>query len=127
MLGDFDISPSLPASDIDRAKAFYETVLGFKPQMTAPDGTFFYKSGGSRFQVYPSAFAGTNRATAAGWQVSDFDGVAAELKAKGVKFEDYDFGEIKTVDGVMALPDGSKAAWFKDSEGNILGLFELGV
>ena len=48
--------------------------------------------------------------------------VEAELKAKGVKFEDYDFGEIKTVDGVMALPDGSKAAWFKDSEGNILGL-----
>lgn len=123
MLADLDISPSLPASDITRARAFYEGVLGYKPVMTIPDGSTFYRSGNTGFEVYPSAFAGTNLATAAGWQVSDFDSVVGELRERGVKLEDYDLGEIKTVDGVLELPDGAKAAWFKDPEGNILGIF----
>ncbi len=125
MLADYDISPALPASDIARARAFYEN-LGFQPEMVTPDGSTFYRSGSVGFEVYPSGFAGTNEATAAGWQVTDFDAVITELRANGVKFEDYDFGELKTVDGVAELPDGTKAAWFKDTEGNILGVFQPG-
>ena len=73
--------------------------------------------------LYPSAFAGTNQATAAGFMVDDFDATVAELRSNGVVFEEYDLGEgMATIDGVITLPDGNKGAWFKDSEGNILGL-----
>jgi predicted enzyme related to lactoylglutathione lyase len=123
---DFQIFASLPASDIDRAKAWYEKSLGVTPMMTADeDGTVFYMVGDSGFILYPSQFAGTNQATAAGLAVKDFDGAVASLKAAGVTFEDYDFGEnLRTVDGIATMDDGRRSAWFKDSEGNILGLSE---
>ena len=74
--------------------------------------------------LYPSGFAGTNQATAAGWQVDDIEAVVAGLKANGVEFQEYDFDELKTVDGIATLPDGLKGAWFIDSEGNILSVFQ---
>jgi hypothetical protein len=80
------------------------------------------------FLVYQSDFAGTNKATAAGFIVEDFDSAIAKMRAAGVVFEDVDFGPMgSTVDGVIATPDGAdKAAWFKDSEGNILSISTLG-
>ncbi|MBT8192571.1 MAG: VOC family protein, partial [Acidimicrobiia bacterium] len=78
-----------------------------------------------RFMVYPSGFAGTNQATAAGWQVDDIESVVAGLTANGVVFQEYDFDELKTVDGIATLPNGIKGAWFTDSEGNILSLFQM--
>ena len=83
----------------------------------------YMQSETSGFLVYPSEFAGTNQATAMGFAVTDFDAAAAELRANGVVFEEYDMGEdFRTVDGVVTSPDGRKAAWFKDSEGNILAI-----
>ena len=82
-----------------------------------------YETGGARFGLYQSDFAGTNKATAAGFDVEDVDAAAAQLRERGVAFEDLDFGEMgQTVDGVITAPDGRKAAWFKDSEGNILAI-----
>jgi len=75
--------------------------------------------------VYPSQFAGTNQATAAAWQVDDLAAVVAALRERGVVFEEYDLGEIRTVDGIAVAPDGTKAAWSRDSEGNILGISQL--
>ncbi len=122
---DFQMMPSLPASDIGRARAWYERVLGVTPAMEDTDGSLMYMSGDSAFMVYESQFAGTNKATAAGVVVRDFDAAAAALRAAGVAFEDYDFGEdLRTVDGVMTDDAGRRMAWFKDSEGNILGLAE---
>ena len=74
--------------------------------------------------MFETPFAGTNQATAAGFNVDNFDEVIVDLRDKGVTFEEVDFGEMgKTVDGVIEAPDGSmKAAWFKDSEGNILAV-----
>jgi hypothetical protein len=63
-------------------------VLGYKPEMTTPDGGTFYRSGATWFEVYPSQFAGTNQATAAAWQVTGFDSLIADLKAAGLRFED---------------------------------------
>ncbi len=121
------IAVTLPAADLDRAKAWYSQVLGLEPVEIEPMGEVWYEIGGSRFMVYASQFAGTNQATAAGLMVDDFAATSAELRARGAIFEDYDFGEdFHTVDGIMTLPNGRKGAWFRDSEGNILGLSEAG-
>jgi catechol 2,3-dioxygenase-like lactoylglutathione lyase family enzyme len=118
----------LPASDLDRAKRWYSDKLGLEPVSEDEYGGAEYEAGGAKFLVYVSEFAGTNRATAAGFRVEDFDGAVAALRSKGVVFEEVDFGEMgSTVDGVMTSPDGKdKAAWFKDSEGNILSLSNMG-
>lgn len=119
------LMPTLPAADLDRAKAWYSNYLGLEPSTEdAERGSAMYEVGGSGFLVYQSEFAGTNQATAAGFVVENFDDVVDELRGKGVQFEDIDFGEMgHTVDGVITSPDGTeKGAWFRDSEGNILGL-----
>ena len=122
---DAPLYASLPASDIARAKDWYRQHLGLTPTEESPGGALFYEAGGSRFTVYPSAFAGTNQATAAGFGVEDFDAAISELRGNGVTFEEYDLGEdLKTVDGIATMPDGNRIAWFKDSEGNILGIGE---
>lgn len=127
MLSDAPIAPSLPASDIDRAKRFYQEKLGFAPvQDDVETGNVMYESGsGTRFTLYPSAFAGTNRATAAAWQVDDLAATVADLRKRGVAFEEYDLPGLETVDGIATAPDGGRGAWFKDTEGNILGLVQM--
>ena len=128
MLGATPLKPVLPASDLERAKRWYSDKLGIEPIEEDAYGGAHYETGGGTFLVYTSEFAGTNKATAAGFRVENFDAAIAELRANGVKFEDVDFGEMGTsVDGVITTPDGKgKAAWFKDSEGNILSLSNIG-
>ena len=123
MLGDHAILASLPASDIARAKEFYRDKLDLKPVRESPDGGAYYETGSSRFFLYPSGFAGTNQATAAAWEVDDIEATVAELRGRGVVFEEYDFEEFKTVDGIATTAEGQRGAWFKDSEGNILAIF----
>ncbi len=124
MFDNTPLQPILPASDLDRAKKWYADKLGLEPVSEDEYGGAHYELGGGQFIVYLSEFAGTNQATAAGFQVEDFDAVIDELRSRGVAFEHVDFGEMgETVDGVITTPDGSdKAAWFKDSEGNILSV-----
>lgn len=123
---EFTLQAALPASDIDRAKAWYSEKLGAEPVESGPGGELRYNAGETQFGLYQSAFAGTNQATAAMLVVSDFDTALAEMRSKGVVFEDYDFGDdFRTVNGVLESPDGDKAAWFKDSEGNILGIVAM--
>lgn len=123
MFANTPLEPTLPASDFERAKRWYADKLGLQPKTDDEFGAQ-YETGGSGFLLYPSEYAGTNKATAAGFNVDDFDEVIEELRSRGVVFEEVDFGEMgKTVDGVITMPDGSsKAAWFKDSEGNILAV-----
>ncbi len=120
---DITVFASLPASDLDRARAWYENTLGLTPSGLSGEGSLVYELSDSALMIYESQFAGTNQATAAGIAVRDFDAALAELRSKGVTFEDVDMGDgMATVDGVITGPDGSRIAWFKDSEGNILGL-----
>lgn len=125
MLSNSKLMATLPASDMARAKAFYADKLDLKP---VEDGEFeaWYETGGTRFLLYMSGFAGTNQATAAGFVVDDVETSVAELKGRGVVFEEYDFDELKTVDGIATTEDGTKAAWFKDSEGNIISIASTG-
>ena len=124
MIANHPLQTSLPASDMARAKEFYKDKLDLKPTRDASDGGVYYETGGTEFFLYPTSFAGTNQATAAGWSVDDIESTVAGLKSRGVVFEEYDFDELKTVDGIATTPDGQKAAWFKDSEGNILAVFQ---
>lgn len=123
MFDQLQLRATLPASDFDRAKAWYRDKLGLEPSEEREDGAI-YTTGDSEFLLYPSTFAGTNQATAAGWTVEDFDAAMAHLRDSGVVFEEYDFPGFKTVDGVADL-DGQKGAWFKDSEGNILAISDM--
>lgn len=123
MLKDFDIGATIPASDLGRARRFYEEKLGLTPDSEDEAG-LRYRSGSSRFDLYPSAYAGTAQHTIAGWYVDDVRAAIAELRERGVVFEEYDLPGVKTVDRIADL-GGELAAWFKDSEGNILSVAQL--
>jgi predicted enzyme related to lactoylglutathione lyase len=117
---------TLPASDLDRAKAWYASVLQLEPVEITEDGSAHYEVGGTHFLLYGSQFAGTNQATAAAIAVDDVEATVAELRSRGAVFEEYDFGDdFRTVDSILTSPGGRKMAWFKDSEGNILGVASL--
>ena len=111
MFGSLPLSAALPAADFDRALGWYSEKLGLEPEERNDDGqTAWFATGGHRFVLYASQFAGTNQATAAGFVVEDFDSAVASLRNSGVVLEDYDFGELKTEDGVFTTPDGDKIA-----------------
>ena len=110
---------TLPAADMDRAKAWYAEKLGLRPVEEDEFGGAWYETGDTPFLLYTSEFAGTNQATAASYSYKVFDAAIASLRDRGVTFDEFDFGNFKTVDGVLTLPDGRKGAWFKDREGNI--------
>jgi catechol 2,3-dioxygenase-like lactoylglutathione lyase family enzyme len=118
------VTGMLAASDLDRAKAWYRDMLGFGDRLEVPGGVLLYESGGGWFEVYKTDFAGSAKNTVGAWNVKDLRAEKAALAATGVKFEDYDFGDMKTVDGVMTDPSGGLNAWFTDSEGNILALVQ---
>ena len=114
---------TLPATDLERAKAWYAKVLQLEPVDLTEEGSAWYEVDGTPFLLYQSQFAGTNQATAAAIEVADVEAAVAELRARGAVFEDYDYGdELRTVDGIFVSPGGQKLAWLKDSEGNILAL-----
>ncbi len=113
---------TLPAADMDRAKAWYEEKLGLRPVEEVEFDGAWYETGGTPFLLYPSEFAGSNKATAASFSFEDFDAAIASLRSRGVAFAEFDFEDFKTVEGVLTLPDGRKGAWFEDSEGNILNI-----
>jgi catechol 2,3-dioxygenase-like lactoylglutathione lyase family enzyme len=120
------IAATLPASDLERAKAWYARVLQLEPVEITDEGSAWYQADGTRFLLYQSQFAGTNQATAAGIRVDDVETAVDELRARGAVFEDYDLGDdLRTVDGIYTSPGGQKLAWLKDSEGNILALASI--
>jgi catechol 2,3-dioxygenase-like lactoylglutathione lyase family enzyme len=125
MLSDKMMFSTLPAADIDRARAWYQDKLGLSPSEERSDGLIYRVGEGTGFLLYPTSFAGTAQNTAASWRVSDINAEMADMRSKGVTFEEYDFPGLKTVDGVAEF-EGGKGAWFKDSEGNILALTQEG-
>ena len=113
----------IPAADVARARRFYEEKLGFKPGREVAGGVTYEFAGGTACFLYPTPNAGTSKASQAFWRVDDVEHEVAELKARGVTFEEYDMPGLKTKDGI-ATAGGAKSAWFKDTEGNILALVQ---
>jgi catechol 2,3-dioxygenase-like lactoylglutathione lyase family enzyme len=123
MLHGFPMYAYLPASDLARAREFYETKLGFQPAQEHNGGVVYRFADRTACFLYPTPNAGTSKASQAFWSVEDVDSLILALKARGVVFEDYDMPGVRSAAGAITA-GGAKAAWFKDSEGNILALIE---
>ena len=121
MLKNAPIVPYIPVADVGRARKFYEGKVGLKPKEEYAGGVIYECGDGSWVFMYPSPGAGTSKASTAFWEVDDVAAEVAELKARGVVFEEYDIPGIK-MENSIATGGGAKTAWFKDTEGNILAV-----
>ena len=121
MLKNARIVPYIPVANVARARKFYEEKIGLVAKEEYAGGVVYECGDGSWVFMYPSAGAGTSRASTAFWAVDDVVAEVAALRKKGVVFEECDMPGLKTVNGI-ATGGGAKTAWFKDSEGNILAI-----
>src|SRR5262245_43737750 len=122
MLQDYPMCSYIPAKDVERARKFYEGKLGFKPREVKSDGVIYEFGNGTSCFLYATPNAGTSQASQAFWQVEDIEQEVAELKARGIKFERYVMPEMD--ERGIANAGDAKAAWFKDTEGNIMALIQ---
>jgi len=120
MLRNSPIRAYIPARDVSRARSFYEETIGLVPREEYAGGVV-YDCGGTEVFLYPTVNAGTSRASQAFWQVEDVEAEVAELKARGVRFEEYDVPGLTTKNGIVTA-GGAKTAWFRDTEGNIMAV-----
>jgi catechol 2,3-dioxygenase-like lactoylglutathione lyase family enzyme len=118
------IAAMIAASDLARARAWYSAKLGLEPAREW-EGGLSYRAPMTHLSIYATPSAGTAKNTVAIWRVKDVPAEAADLRARGVVFEDYDFGDERTADGILQDREGNVVAWFKDSEGNVLGLVQI--
>jgi catechol 2,3-dioxygenase-like lactoylglutathione lyase family enzyme len=128
MLEESEVATRLPARDLNRARKFYSEKLGLDPIEERPGG-LRYRSNNSFFVLFESAGEASRTHTQMGWEVTDIKAIVAALKARGVVFEEYDLPGLKTTNGIAEIAGnypskgvGEKGAWFKDSEGNLLGI-----
>ena|SRR5258708_413349 len=121
MLKNAQIIPYIPVANVARARKFYEEKVGLKPKQEYAGGVIYECGNGSWAFMYPSPGAGTSKASTALWAVDDVAAEVAELKARGVVFEEYNMPGIK-MENSIATGGGAKTAWFKDTEGNILAV-----
>ena len=125
MLTNAHINAIVPAADLTRARKFYEDKLGLKVIAEDPSpGVTYQGREGSLLYLYQTPFAGKAGHTIAGFSVENVEATVAGLKAKGVAFEEYDMPNLKTVNSILTMGP-MKAAWFKDTEGNILAVGNL--
>ncbi len=113
----------IPVKDVARARDFYERKLGFEPRAELAGGVLYEFGDHTACFLYPTPNAGTSRASQAFWQVDDIEREVAELRARGVKLEEYDAPGFETVNGIVTA-GGARTAWFKDSEGNTLAVVQ---
>lgn len=129
MLANSDVATRLPARDLERARRFYAEKLGLEPVEERPGG-LLYRCGSGSFALFASAGGASGDHTQMGWEVADIEATVAALRARGVVFEEYDLPGLETVNGIAHVAGnypskgsiGEKGAWFKDSEGNLLGI-----
>ena len=123
------VATRIPVQDLDRARRFYADKLGLEPSEERPGG-LLYRCASGVFALFASEGASPGTFTQMGWEVDDIEAVVAELKQRGVVFEEVDVPGLKTVDGIADVTGnypskggkGERGAWFRDSEGNMLGV-----
>ncbi len=123
-----EVSTRLPAQDLERARAFYSEKLGLEP-VEAREGGLRYRCGNCYFSVFQSVGRASGDHTQIAFEVDDIESVVAELRRRGVVFEEVDVPGLRTVDGIADIEGnypskgvGERGAWFRDSEGNLLGV-----
>jgi len=115
---------TLPVVDLDRARAFWEGTLGFAPFELRPGAALYRTGEGSVFALSRGSSAASGATTQMAFSVPDVEAEVAELKERGVVFEEYDFPSLTTVGGIGRIGSG-RAAWFKDPEGNLIGVLQF--
>lgn len=123
------VATRLPAQDLKRARSFYAEKLGLEPIEERPGG-LLYRCGNGHFSVFQSSGSASGAHTQMAWEVDDLEATVKELRRRGLVLEEYDLPGFKTVDGIATVTGnypskggvGEKAAWFRDSEGNLLGI-----
>lgn len=119
------ITTMLPVSDIERAGRFYGDTLGLHQKATGADGSVRFDAGnGDAIGLMPAEAGAQSTHTVLSFEVTDISGEIRDLERRGVTFADYDLPDLKTVDHIAEMGD-EKAAWFSDSEGNILCIHEV--
>jgi catechol 2,3-dioxygenase-like lactoylglutathione lyase family enzyme len=129
VLRDAGVAARLPAQDLGRARAFYAEKLGLEPSEERPGG-LLYRCGSGEFAVFQSAGAPSGSHTQMAFEVEDIEAAVAELRTRGVLFEEFSGPGLTTVDSIAEVTGnypskggiGEWAAWFRDSEGNLLGI-----
>jgi predicted enzyme related to lactoylglutathione lyase len=125
VLNDAKVTANIPAGDLARAREFYADKLGLTPSSEIEGAMLVYTTaGGTTFSIYETEYAGQAGHTIAQWHVGDIEGEVRSLRAKGISFEEYDMPGVEWNEGIASMGGMGKAAWFKDSEGNILCLDE---
>jgi catechol 2,3-dioxygenase-like lactoylglutathione lyase family enzyme len=129
MLKNGKVATRLPAQDLERARAFYSKKLALEPVEERDGGLRYVCAGGCEFALFESAGKSAGDHTQMGWEVEDIEATVRELRGRGVVFEEYDLPGLKTVDGIAEIEgnypskgSGERGAWFRDSEGNMLGI-----
>ncbi len=128
MLSHSHVATRLPVQDLARARKFYSEKLGLEPVEVRPGG-LLYRCGTGHFALFESSGKASGSHTQMGWEVGDIEATVSELRSRGVVFEEYDLPGLKTVNGIATIEGnypskgvGERGAWFRDSEGNMLGL-----
>jgi len=129
MLEHGDVAARIPAQDLERARAFYADKLGLHPSEERPGG-LRYRCRNGGFSVFQSSGAASGEHTQMGWEVDNIEATVEELRRRGVVFEEVDLPGLKTVNGIAEVAGnypssgavGERAAWLRDSEGNLLGI-----
>ena len=131
MLNDGSVTARIPAQDLGRARGFYAEKLGLVAGEERPGG-LLYRCGGTEFAIFQSGGVSPGTFTQMAWTVEDLDATVAALRERGVAFEEVNVPGLKTVNGMAEVAgnypskgSGERAAWFRDSEGNMLGISEL--
>jgi catechol 2,3-dioxygenase-like lactoylglutathione lyase family enzyme len=129
LLSQGGVATRLPAQDLERARAFYAEKLGLEPSEQRPGG-LLYRCARGEFALFESTGAPSGSHTQMAWEVEDIEATVAELSSRGVVFEEYSSPGLTTVAGIAEVPGnypskggiGERAVWFRDSEGNLLGI-----
>ena len=123
MLSNASVAPTLPTTDLQRARDFYEKKLGLIVKKESAGGITFQAGNNTELYVYKRGPSKVEH-TLAAFHVDDVEATVDELTQKGVVFEQYDFPGLKTNEKGIAIVEGEgeKAAWFKDPDGNILAV-----
>jgi predicted enzyme related to lactoylglutathione lyase len=115
------VESTIPAEDLERARVFYAEKLGLTPTSEERIGLRFPLADGTRFRLFRSAGTASGAHTQMALMVDDLSAAVRELRSRGLKFEEYDSPGLKTTDGIADV-GYARAAWFKDSEGNLIGI-----
>jgi len=122
---DYPVHATLPANDLRRAQTFYSDVLGLTAYPDGPVRTFFVLPDGSRVAIYQTAKTSRGGHSQMAFRVKDVEAEVAELKSRGVAFEEYDSPVVKTDQDNITTVSGARVAWFRDTEQNMIGLMQL--